>query len=54
MKKEGEAEDVIPEEVRLGHPIRSFTVIPFGPSAGVTVLGVPCHAPGSFTQAKAA
>jgi hypothetical protein len=52
IMKEGEARDTSPEEVRLGHPIRSFTVVPFGQSTGVTVLGVPCDAPGSFTQAK--
>ena len=52
VQREGDMVDQITDEVPLGHPVRAIPVVPFGPSAGITVLGVPCNAPGSHAHAK--
>ena len=42
----------IPEELSDDHPIRKIPVTPFGPSTGITFLGVPVDFPGSSVQAQ--
>ena len=37
--------DRIPDSIPIDHPIRKIPITPFGPSAGITVLGVPVDAP---------
>ena len=36
--------DKLPTDLPLQHPIRQVPTVPFGPSQGITVLGVPCDA----------
>ena len=53
MQLEGVMVGQIPGETPIGHPIRAIPVVPFGPSAGITLLGVPCDTPGSHMHASA-
>ena len=52
VKTEGEPGDNLPDTLPLAHHLRTIPILPFGPSAGVTVLGIPCDAHGSVVHAK--
>ena len=49
--KEADMNDSIPDEWELSHPLRTVPIVPYGPSKGITVLGVPCDAKGSTAHA---
>ena len=49
---EGDLSDSLPDSMPLAHPMRLMPIVPFGPSAGVTVLGIPCDTPGSDSHAR--
>ena len=50
VHREGDMNDSLPDDLPLNHPIRSVPVVPYGPSKGITVLGVPCDAVGGTTH----
>ena len=50
VQQEGDMCAHIPEELPEDHPIRRIPVTPFGPSHGITFLGVPVDFPGSSVQ----
>ena len=43
--------DLIPDSVAPEHPIRQVPIVPYGGREGITLLGVPCDAPGHNVQA---
>ena len=50
LEREGDGGPRWPEVVPGNHIVRSIPVVPFGPSAGIKVLGVPVDAPGAATR----
>ena len=52
-RREDDMNDLIPDSWPLGHPLRAVPIVPYGPSQGITVLGVPCDAPNSTSHAIA-
>ena len=51
VHKEEDMNDALPDNWDTSHPLRSVPIVPYGPSRGITVLGVPCDAKGSTTHA---
>ena len=43
--------DLVTEALPLGHPFHHIPIVPYGPSKGITVLGVPCDSKNSTTHA---
>jgi hypothetical protein len=43
--------DNVPDALDICHPLRHIPITPYGGGAGITVLGVPCDAPGQGTHA---
>ena len=52
IQRECDPCDTLPEELPVGHPVRSIPVIPYGPQSGITVLGTPCDAGGSHHHGR--
>ena len=50
---EDDMNDLVSEALPLGHPCHHIPIVPYGPSTGITVLGVPCDAKNSTTHSDA-
>ena len=51
VHREEDMNDALPDTWDTSHPLRTVPIVPYGPSKGITVLGVPCDAKGSTTHA---
>ena len=51
VHKEEDMSDLLPDTWDTSHPLRAVPTVPYGPSMGITVLGVPCDAKGSTAHA---
>jgi hypothetical protein len=52
IQKEDDLHDCIPDTVPLDHPIREVPIVPYGKSAGISVLGIPCDATNHKTHGE--